>query len=283
MNRRTFLKKLVSSVIGSLGLGGGIYYYAKQIEPSLLTVHRETISKANIPKAFHDFKIIQFSDTHLGFHYTLDQFKDLISTINENNPDIVVFTGDLVDMPNIYAWSDKLIELMSSIKAPSGKFWIYGNHDHGGYGTDIIKEAMDKANFTLLQNSHYTIKKENQSFVIAGLDDVMLGKPDIKQTINGITEEQFTILLVHEPDYADIVKDYPIDIQLSGHSHGGQIQIPFVGHVYTPAFAEKYVEGNYEIGSYPLQLFVSRGIGTTRLPYRFLCKPEITVYQLSNE
>ncbi|MDL4842158.1 metallophosphoesterase [Aquibacillus rhizosphaerae] len=282
MNRRTFLKRLFASSIALIGTGGGTYYYAKEIEPSLLTIQEEVISSKKIPLTFNNFKIAQFSDTHIGFHYTNDQFNQLVKTINKQKPDCVVFTGDLVDMPNKFDWNEEIVQSLINIQAPYGKFWIYGNHDHGGYGTDIVKDVMEKGGFTLLQNNHSIVKKNNSKFILVGLDDVMLGKPDIKEALTGVNPHYYTILLVHEPDFADTTKNYPVDVQISGHSHGGQIQIPFFGYIYTPHLAEKYVEGKYSVGGHPLQLFVSRGIGTTRLPYRFLCRPEITIFTLNS-
>lgn len=281
MNRRTFLKKSFASLLALFGLGGGTYYYAREMEPSMLTIHQTALSSSKIPASFNDFTILQFSDTHVGFQYTLDQLNELVTNINKRAPDLIVFTGDLVDKPDQFNWHGELVSVLSRLEAPYGKYWIYGNHDHGGYGTEIVKEKMEEAGFSLLMNEHTIITKETDSVILAGLDDVMLGNPDTEEALFGISENIFTLLLVHEPDYADIVKEYPVDVQLSGHSHGGQVRIPFIGHIYTPAFAEKYVDGHYQVTS-SFQLFVSRGIGTTRLPYRFLCKPEMTIYNLTN-
>lgn len=280
MNRRTFLKRFFGGIITLFGLSGGTYYYAREIEPNMLDVHYVDIHSRKTPTAFEGYKILQFSDTHIGFQYTVDQFAELIDKINQLEPDMIVFTGDLIDNPRIYQLDDRLIPLLDKLNAKDGKFWIYGNHDHGGYGTEMLMDIFQQSGFELLQNDHRQINKNGDMIYLAGIDDVLLGRPDIEQAIAGIDNEQLTILLAHEPDYADIAKDYPIDFQLSGHSHGGQVQIPFIGYIYTPHLAEKYVEGAYTIGNSPLQLFVSRGIGTTRLPYRFFCKPEITMYQL---
>ncbi|WP_163536659.1 metallophosphoesterase [Gracilibacillus sp. YIM 98692] len=283
MNRRTFLKKIIGGMVTLLGLSGGTYYYAKELEPSMLDIHRITINSSNIPEGFEGFTILQFSDTHIGFHYTVEQMKELVKTMNNLEADIVVFTGDLVDNPQSYEWDSRIGSLLSNIQAKSGKYWIYGNHDHGGYGTDILKETFDQSGFELLRNSHRLLKSNNDRIMLAGIDDVMLGNPDVEKAIQNGDTNLFTILLSHEPDYADLIKNFPVDVQLSGHSHGGQVQIPFLGYIYTPYLAEKYVEGHYQIGEKPLQLYVSRGIGTTRLPYRFFCKPEITLYQLSSK
>ncbi|SHM88798.1 metallophosphoesterase [Gracilibacillus kekensis] len=280
MKRRTFLKRLFGSFVTLFGLSGGTYYYARELEPNMLDIHTVNIESPKITNTFENYKILQFSDTHLGFNYTLQQLEDLVSKINQQNPDIVVFTGDLIDNPRTYKVTQKLVTILDQIQTKDGKYWIYGNHDHGGYGTDILRDIFNQGGFELLQNRHRQINKNGDIINILGVDDVLLGKPDIKQALQEVDQNFLTILLAHEPDFADVVKNYPVDIQLSGHSHGGQVQLPFIGYIYTPHLAEKYVEGFYSVGSFPLQLYVSRGIGTTRLPYRFFCKPEITVYHL---
>ncbi|MEN2766610.1 metallophosphoesterase [Ornithinibacillus xuwenensis] len=282
MNRRAFLKRFFGGALTLLGLSGGTYYYARDIEPGLLSIQQETIKGTNIPQSFNDFTILQFSDTHIGFHYDLDQFEELTKQINQLKPDLIVFTGDLVDEPNQYSWDNRLTDLLGTLNAPYGKYWVYGNHDHGGYGTETIKKVMHSAGFNLLQNSHQAIEINQDRIILAGIDDVMLGRPDLTKTIENTNPELFTILLAHEPDFADITVQYPIEVQLSGHSHGGQVRLPFVGHLYTPIYAEKYVEGKYTFESSNLNLYVSRGIGTTRLPYRFLCKPEIHLFTLKS-
>ncbi|RLL45176.1 metallophosphoesterase [Oceanobacillus piezotolerans] len=280
MNRRTFLKRGLASLITALGLSGSGYVYARNIEPFLLQIKKESIRSHKIPSSFNGFKIVQFSDTHIGFHYGLEQLNKLVSKINNLKPDIIVFTGDLVDEPNKYNNHFNLQEILSKLQAGYGKYWIYGNHDHGGYGTDIINNVMEQSGFNLLQNSHTLIENGNDRFILAGIDDVMLGDPDIHAALNNANDELFTILLSHEPDFADYVSSFPVDVQFSGHSHGGQVRLPFIGHLYTPDFAQKYVQGKYQIKDSDLTLFVNSGIGTTRLPYRFLCKPEVHLYTL---
>lgn len=283
MNRRTFIKRSIGSLLTFIGLSGGTYYYSKEIETHLLKVTEETISSPKIDPIFNNFKVIQFSDTHIGFHYSLNQLKELARKINALNPDLIVFTGDLVDEPNNYHWGQELNNILLSMQATYGKYWIYGNHDHGGYGTDIVYEVMEQSGFNLLQNSHAIITKDNSHFTLAGVDDVMLGNPDLTEALNEANPNLFTLLLAHEPDYADTAAKFPIDVQLSGHSHGGQVRFPFIGDLYTPLLAEKYVQGKYYLNDDKFKLFVNSGIGTTRLPYRFLCKPELHVYTLQNQ
>ncbi|TGB05097.1 metallophosphoesterase [Halobacillus salinus] len=281
ITRRVFLKNMLKSVVGFLGVSGLSYYYARYIEPEMLTIKRYPLLHTKIPDSFQGFTILQFSDTHLGFHYDIQSFERLVNTIQKQSPDVIVFTGDLVDAPHTYYFHPELVRLLDKLEAPFGKYWIYGNHDHGGYGTEKIKEVMGNGGFQLLQNEHHRIQKEGTEIVLAGLDDMMLGSPDIESALYNTSEELYTILLVHEPDSADRYHAYPVDVQLSGHSHGGQIQLPGFGYLVTPPMAEKYVEGHYALDS--LDLFVSRGIGTTRLPYRFLCRPEMSIFHLEPE
>ncbi|GAE91821.1 Ser/Thr protein phosphatase family protein [Gracilibacillus boraciitolerans JCM 21714] len=234
MNRRTFLKRIFGSFITLIGLSGGTYYYAKELEPNMLDIHYVDIISKKVMSAFENYKILQFSDTHIGFHYSIEQFEKLVRKINAENADLVVFTGDLIDNPRTYTVNQRLVTLLDQIQAKDGKYWIYGNHDHGGYGTNMLKELFDQSGFELLQNGHRQINKNGDMINIIGVDDVLLGKPDINQTFQGVDQNLLTILLAHEPDYAEIAKDYPVDIQLSGHSHGGQVQLPLIGYLYTP-------------------------------------------------
>lgn len=283
MTRRFFLKAIISSILTFIGVVSGTYAYAYYIEPRLLMNERQRIISRNIPKGFNDFKIVQFSDTHIGFQFSLQQLEKLVEKINHENPDIIVFTGDLIDEPQNFTSKNELIHILNGLRATVGKYSVFGNHDHGGYGTDMIKEIMEQANFTLLNNDNIVIEKDSERLVIAGIDDVMLGKPNLEQALINVKSDDYTILLAHEPDIADRVASYPVDLQLSGHSHGGQVRFPLIGHLYTPPYAEKYVRGKYTLNDEQMTLYVSTGVGTTRLPLRFLCQPQFYTFTLSRE
>lgn len=284
VTRRSFIKRTFGSLVTMIGIGGGGYYYAHDIEPKLLDFTSYKISNKAIPSSFNNFKIIQFSDTHLGFQYNTQQLHTLVQKINKLEPDIIFFTGDLMDTPNMFSEKNLVISLLKSLNAPYGKFAIYGNHDHGGYGSNIYKSVIEESDFTLLLNSSQKIKhKDGSHFHVIGIDDAMLGYPNIEEALTGVPANDFKILLSHAPDLADEAALFNIQLQLSGHSHGGQIKIPFLGALVKAPFAEKYHEGFYEIGQTPLTLYVNRGIGTTRLPFRFLSKPELTLFTLSSE
>ena len=285
ITRRTFIKRAVGTVLTAAGLGTGGYFYAREVEPRMLDITRHTIKNAVLPPGFDGIKLVQFSDTHIGFQYTTEQLKQLITKINKLGPDLIVFTGDLLDDPRHFTEKPKIISMLNSLKAPMGKFAVYGNHDHGGYGSNLYKQIMEQSGFTLLLNHSANIKLlDGSSLWIAGIDDAMLGKPDLKTAMANIPNNSYTILLSHAPDKAEEAAHFPIQLQLSGHSHGGQIQIPFYGPLVTPPFAEKYVEGFYTTGPQSsLTLYVNRGLGTTRLPFRFLSQPELAVFTFKSE
>jgi uncharacterized protein len=285
ITRRTFIKKAVGTLLAAGGLGTGGYFYAREMEPRMLDITRHTIKNEALPAGFDGVRLIQFSDTHIGFQYTMDQLQQLITQINKLNPDLIVFTGDLLDDPRHFTEKTKLISMLSKLNAPLGKFAVYGNHDHGGYGSDLYKQIIEQSGFTLLLNTSANIKLlDGSSIWIAGIDDAMLGRPDLSASMAKIPNNSYTILLSHAPDKAEEAAKFPIQMQLSGHSHGGQIQIPFYGALVTPPFAEKYVEGFYTVGrNKGLSLYVNRGLGTTRLPFRFLSQPELSIFTFKND
>lgn len=283
ISRRSFFKKITSlTFAGVLSTTLG-YLYARYIEPKMMKTVYHQIQHPLIPKSIPPVKIVQFSDTHIGHFFHVDDLEKIVFQINNEQPDLVFFTGDLLDNPYQYttnAMSDQIIQVLQRIHAPLGKFSIFGNHDHGGYGTDLYLRIMNQSGFRLLHNEWEEITlSDGSSIVVAGLDDAILGRPNFDAIIHN-KPSTFTILLAHEPDIFESTKKLPIHLQLSGHSHGGQVQIPFFGPIYTPPLGSKFFEGLHE-DPHAL-LYVNRGLGTTRLPLRFLASPELTVFTLSS-
>jgi predicted MPP superfamily phosphohydrolase len=282
LTRRTFLKR-GTGLLTLFGLGSAAFYYANRIEPGLLKINSIQMAHPNIPEGFDGVKIVQFSDTHLGFQYNINQFTKLIKKINLQEPDLILFTGDLLDEPNQFQEFNQVLELLTALHAPLGKFCIYGNHDHGGYGSEIYRNIMESAGFIVLLNKSRQIKRNNSRFSLIGIDDAMLGSPDLQKAMKNVPDGQFKLLLSHAPDLAEHAYQEKIHWQLSGHSHGGQVKIPLYGALVKPPYGRIYTEGYYSIGeSEPLSLYVNRGIGTTRLPFRFLAVPELTVFTMKS-
>lgn len=129
-----------------------------------------------------------------------------------------------------------------------------------------------------MRNYFLHVERAGARLWIAGVDDVLGGKARLSQSLQAIPRDETTVLLVHEPDYADLVRGYPVDLQLSGHSHGGQVRFPLVGAPVLPRLARKYPWGLRQLGS--LTLYTNRGIGTTSLPARLNSAPEVTLLTL---
>lgn len=226
-------------------------------------------------------RIVQISDTHLSDKKDVEKFKKIVMKINQINPDFIVFTGDLISDIRQFAYKKEVLELLSEMKAKRGKIAVYGNHDHGGYFTEQYEELLKRSEFIILKNEEKTFyfKKEKISFI--GLDDYMLGNKEYTNILQRIQKDAYTVILAHEPDIATITKNFPIDLQLSGHSHGGQLYVPFFQSFIMPPYAKKYNRGVYHLSDQPKRyLVVSNGIGTTKLPFRFLTPPEIVSIEI---
>ncbi|KAF5037168.1 UDP-2,3-diacylglucosamine pyrophosphatase LpxG [anaerobic digester metagenome] len=254
-----------------------IYIYARFIEPELLTVRYETINTDYLKN--DEIKILQFSDTHISEYFDIDDLNNAIDKINEENPDIVVFTGDLIDQFNNYENKEnihEIWEILGSINAPI-KYAVYGNHDYGGGAEKVYKEIMEKSGFKLLINEKEELPQYNINFI--GMDDSIFGEYEPAVISGNMDKDMYNIVLSHEPDVADRLLEYSIDLLLAGHSHGGQVNLPFAN--YLPSLGEKYVRGFYDFENFrQTKVYVNIGLGTSTIPMRFMAAPELTVITL---
>ncbi|WP_240968248.1 metallophosphoesterase [Paenibacillus aquistagni] len=283
--KSSWASRMVMLLIVVLILMAGGYGYSTMIEPGLLDITRPVIVVKQLPESLDGLRIVQFSDTHIGEGYSLQQLDELIEKINEGRPDLVVFTGDLIDKFRLFTEGrERLPQSLAKIEARLGKFAVYGNHDRGGGASTYYRSCMEEAGFKLLVNESYPIEMPGERrLVISGLDDYLLGQPEEEAVWSSLEEKDYNVVLVHEPDAAAQWKTiHPLDLILAGHSHGGQVQLPFIGPLIVPPLAEKYVEGHYELesASRSRHLYVNRGIGTTRKKVRLGSKPELTVLTL---
>ena len=274
--------KLFFKIIGYLILIGIVtILYAMFIEPDLLRVIHYDFPHSKIEG--QPIKVVQFSDTHIGDFFTIEELQKVVDKINEQQADLVLFTGDLMDDASVYQGSiEEIGTVLSNIQSKFGNYAVFGNRDYGGGAERFYEELMESAGFHVLLNNHETITVNGTTISLFGADDARIGYYDATQTMQGIEEENFNLLLVHEPDLVDDFIDYPVDLVVAGHSHGGQVYIPFVGPLWTTTLAEKYVRGLYEINE-DLSLYVNTGIGNTRVPFRLFNVPQITVFYLTGE
>jgi uncharacterized protein len=254
--------------------------YARGVEPRWFNIKTIDVQIAGLNPAFEGYRIVQLSDIHARSGVMDRQELEKVANIaNQQHPNLIALTGDYItDHPdNAEAL---LTNTFRQLKAVDGVVAIMGNHDREEKDDNVpLERAFAKANVRLLKNSVYSINKDGHKLNIAGVDDVFFKYADLPLTIAQLPQTGTNILLAHEPDFVDTTAaTHKFVLQLSGHSHGGQIVIPFVPRLL-PHMARKYVSGHHTIDG--TQLYVSSGVGTTGLPQaRINCRPEISVIVL---
>ena len=226
-----------------------------------------------IDSNYSGLKIVQFSDIHFNKNSKLDNIKKLVSTINKTNPDIVIFTGDLVDKD--YAINEEEKTIMMSyfldINAKIAKYAIMGDEDK-----EEFNEIFNNSGFKILNNTLEKIYIDSSIIDIIAVDD----KYSV-ESINGHTDSNYTIAIMHKPDTADLViSDFNPNLILAGHSHNGQIILPLIGPLMKKDGATKYVSSYYEIND--TKLYISGGIGNSSYEFRLFNHPSINLYRLRN-
>jgi predicted MPP superfamily phosphohydrolase len=228
-----------------------------------------------LPTSLQGFTIAQLSDFHVGPHVKAEDVQQAVEITNKLSPDLVVLTGDYVfeSAQHSAACAGEL----AALKAKHGVYAILGNHD---FWTDaaVVAASLRQAGLDVLCNEHRQLQRSGADLWLVGIEDVWSGKPDLQAALEGVPQGAPTVLLAHEPDFADQVTGHNITLQLSGHSHGGQVRLPFVGAPILPYLAHKYPYGLRRVGE--MWLYTNRGIGLIAPPVRFLCRPEITLLRL---
>ena len=261
------------------------FLYTTYISSKLITVKEERIIDEKIPESFDGLKIIQLSDIHYGSTIFMDDIKELVKMINRRNPDLVVFTGDLINKN--YKLKSKeqetLINELKKIKSTIGKYAIFGEEDKEQFTT-----IMNQSEFTILNNSYELIyNNSNTPILLIGLNSSISGNININQAYQYFEEPThnsniYTITLLHEPDSVDdIIASYQTDLFLAGHSHNGQVAIPYLGGILKKEGANKYINEFYQLEQ--SKLYISSGIGTTDNGFRLFCRPSINFFRLSRK
>ena len=261
--------------------------YARYIGTRGLITKEYTINSNNLPVGFDGLKVVHFSDIHYNRAISLSKIKKIVDEINLINPDIVVFTGDLIDKDSELTEKDynNLTNLFLKINAKYGKYAVIGNHDFIK-DKDKVIDVFNGSNFKYLDNDHEIIyDKDIHTIFIGGLSTISYEQEDLNKTLSYLKEHDdidYKIVLVHEPDISkQIANDYDIDLILAGQSHNGQIRIPFIGAIYTPPHAKKYYDNYYQIDD--TDLYISSGIGVSTINGRLCNRPSINFYRINKE
>ena len=253
--------------------------YARYGGTSGLITKEYKIESSLIGEDFDGLKVVHFSDLHYLRVTNNDKLKEIVDEINLINPDIVFFTGDLIDKD--FTLTDKDKEGL--IKAKYGKYAVLGNHDYVK-NIEIFKDIYSNSNFNLLQNSYDIIySSNNDKLFIGGVDNYSYNEADINKVMeyfNDNSDISYKIILVHEPDYIDnILTSYNVNLVLAGHSHNGQINIPYIKNFFLPYGSRKYYENYYKVND--TDLYISSGIGESSVNFRLFNKPSINFYRIN--
>jgi len=259
---------------GLTGLSGVLY--SAGVEPNDIRIERETIHLRRLPARFDGFKVALLSDLHIYPFTTAELIDEAIRLANSFEPDLVLFAGDFV-YESVEAAFD-LVPLFEKLNPTKGVFAVLGNHDHR-LAPEIVSQALAKGGVELLTNRGVELQIASDSVYLAGIDSFLAGRPRPSMAFSGRRGDLCSIALVHEPDpITKLCVEVPIDLQLSGHSHGGQVRFPVFGPLVLPMFGKIYDLGLYKVGH--AQIYTTRGIGTVGLPVRFNCPPEVTAITL---
>lgn len=278
ITRRRFLKTMGGGVLGLGATAIGGTTWATKIEPDAVETTFQTIPLAHLPVAFDGLTLVQVSDWHLGTWMTLDRMLAIARQANALNPDVLVMTGDFLTRfgPTTF---DDITASMAAFTAKESVLAILGNHDHWTSAAKVGQALGRVPAAKLLLNEHIVLTRGTDHLYIAGVDDIWEQKNDLGKALNGIPTDAAVILLAHEPDYADeVAATGRVGLQLSGHSHGGQVRLPFIGAPITPPLGQKYDMGLYNVAG--MALYTNRGLGMVSPDVRFNCRPEITHFTL---
>lgn len=233
-----------------------------------------------LPRAFHHYHMVQISDIHMGSGMTPERFAHIVDLVNAQQPDLIVITGDFVTTQPIDIHLPVLQQHLSRLRAHDGVVAVLGNHDHHCDPT-AVRRLLAQSNIIEVGNTHHTLRRGADQLHIAGVDDHYFGQDRMEDLLETLPEEGCAVLLAHEPDYADIsAATGRFDLQLSGHSHAGQIAPPGIGILYLPKLCRKYPVGRYQLGR--MIQYTNRGLGTVIIKVRIGARPEITTIMLES-
>lgn len=281
-SHRKIRHALKTIFLSLLSLSSGILIYDIFGKPIWLDVEQVEIVLPRLPKSFSGLRIMHISDIHIGGWMNRERLSDVIGLAKKQKPDLVVMTGDYVIG---HSWNENLddaagdfIKEVSKLTADYLVLGVLGNHDHRT-NAKKVREMLSNCGVVELNNDVYSLRQGDDWLHIAGVDDVRVNKARLDDVYKLLPEAGGAILLAHESDFADISSQKErFDLQLSGHSHGGQVVIPFYGPPILPYLGRKYPSGLYNVRG--MWQYTNRGVGMIEPAIRFNCRPEITVLTL---
>jgi len=272
ISRRRFLK--LTGCLGALGLAVS---YPVFIERYIVLTNTYRIPVSNLPKAFSGFRIVQLTDLHYGALVPLGLIRSVLARANRIERDVIVCTGDYVHERNSTGQIDSVWPLIAELNAPSGVFSVLGNHDHWA-DTSRSQQWLSHTGQEL-RHKVASIDRDGSRLWLVGAGDLWEDHRNLDELLSRIPESDCRVVLAHNPDTADTEFSSRVDLMISGHTHGGQVDIPFIGTPILPVRNKTYSSG-LKASPRGMNVFISRGIGWAVYPVRFNCLPEIAVLEL---
>ena len=273
LTRRQFLNGLVAAPLVAISATAA---YARLIEPYLYWISETDIFIRNLPERFEGFRITQLTDIHHSRILGLREVRRVVSLAQQTKPDMFVLTGDYSTSYRRYI--EPCAEALSELSAPEGVWAVLGNHDHYT-DPELTTRALQNRKIAVLNNAHTTIQRGPDSLQLSGIDDWSWNATNWDRAFSGLNTNTPTILLSHQPTVLDLEQSNKVALIISGHTHGGQLNIPILGAPARLATKDlKYARGLFRRGE--TQLYVSSGTGVIGLPVRFGVRPEIAVLRL---
>lgn len=254
----------------------GFFIFYIFIEPHWIKIHRIRLVNQDLPASFDGTNIAFISDIHHGPYFSLRRVKRLVAKVNGLQPDIAIFGGDYVHRDAKYIVP--CFGELRNVKAPLGKFGVLGNHDHWE-GAALTRKSMAGAGISLLDNRAAWIYRDGARIKIGGVGDLTEDFQDLAPTLEDIREDDFIILVSHNPDFAEQLTTRKVDVMLCGHTHGGQVALFGLWAPLVPSrYGQKYRTGIVDTAL--TKVIISNGIGTITPPVRFFARPEIILLTL---
>jgi predicted MPP superfamily phosphohydrolase len=259
-------------------LGAGCYLYGREVEIRRVEINPLTLTLPRLAPEFDGYRIVQIGDIHLDDWTKPERLRGIVEKVNAQRPDLVAIMGDFASRSAKQLDTRRLTGALRELRARDGVLTILGNHDYLT-GVELIRRCIREASVTELVNDVHTLRRGGATLHVAGIDDIMEGGSRLDLVLRDLPDSGAAILLAHEPDFADVsAATGRFDLQLSGHSHGGQVRVPLLMRLALPPFSQRYTSGLYRVDG--MLQYTNRGLGFVDMRLRFLCRPEITVLTL---
>jgi uncharacterized protein len=273
LSRRQFLTGVAAAPLVAVSATSA---YARFIEPYRYEVSETDVFLRDLPERFEGFRITQLTDVHHSRLVDINEVRRTVELANSTKPDLIALTGDYTTSYRRYI--GPCTEALGALNAPEGVWAVLGNHDHYT-DPELTTRALEHQHIAVLNNANTTLRRGSDVLQLSGIDDWSWAGTNWPRAMYGLDQKRTTVLLSHQPIVLDFAEPEKVGLILSGHTHGGQIDLPLIGPPARFATAElKYAQGLFRRGD--TQLYVSRGTGVIGLPLRFGARPEIAVLRL---